>query len=174
MASLPVFLLLLASSSGWGSHTLSNQQQSVLAAWLSNHPSYRQATDRDCECTNQIETLRQGWPDDGWPPVPDYHPYQVVGDFNGDGVLDFAVVLVEPARSPDPSVLVVFNGPSRKGNVSPAFLENALELKYEGLFFGPPRPKPYRLIVGPFESDNTGLLLPSGRTYKWDDSDREE
>jgi hypothetical protein len=34
-----------------------------------------------------------------------------------------------------------------------------------GLFYGPPRPKPYRLIVGTFESE--GLVLqPLGNTYR--------
>jgi hypothetical protein len=32
--------------------------------------------------------------------------------------------------------------------------------------FGPPRPKPYRIVVGPFESDNTSILVPAGHSYK--------
>jgi len=48
-----------------------------------------------------------------------------------------------------------------------------MDLKYMGLFYGPPRPKPYRLLLGPFESDSGGLLIPHGRGYKWDESQEE-
>jgi len=108
-----------------------------------------------------------------WKPVPDYHPYTVTGDFNGDGVEDFAVVLVDSQKKEKNFALIVFNGPFKPGAVSPAFMESGMDLKYAGLFYGPPRPKPYRLLLGPFESDSGSLLIPRGHGYRWDDGEAE-
>jgi hypothetical protein len=101
-----------------------------------------------------------------WTPVPDYHPYVATGDFNSDGVRDFAVVVIDRSKSAQNFVLVVFNGPFSSKASTPTFEESGLDLRGEGLFFGPPRPKPYRLVMGPFESDDTAILVPQGRTYK--------
>jgi hypothetical protein len=49
--------------------------------------------------------------------------------------------------------------------VAPAFVKPGLDLKGQGLFYGPPRPKPYRLLIGRFEAEGA-TLSPSGRTYK--------
>jgi hypothetical protein len=102
-----------------------------------------------------------------WTPVPDYHPYVATGDFNGDDVEDFAVVLIDSSKEKDNFALIIFNGPFKSEAANPAFMDSALNLKYDGLFYGPPRPKPYRLLVGRFESDSGSLLLPRGHGYKW-------
>ena len=109
--------------------------------------------------------MRAGYGGD-WHSVPDYHPYVATGDFSGDGEEDFAVVVIDRSRQEANYVLVVFNGPFRSIAVSPAFVKSGLELRYEGLFFGPPRPKPYRLLVGEFESDTGFLLVPHDHTYE--------
>jgi len=101
-----------------------------------------------------------------WRPVPDYHPYVATGDFNGDGVRDFAAVVIDKTKSAHQFTLLVFNGPFDSSTVVPAFVASDLDLKYMGLSFGPPRPKPYRLIMGGFESDNTSMLVPHGKTYQ--------
>ena len=44
----------------------------------------------------------------------------------------------------------MFNGPFKLQKPSPAFTESGFELQNQGLFYGPPRPKPYRLVLGPF------------------------
>ena len=46
-------------------------------------------------------------------PVPDYHPYVAVGDLNGDEKTDFAVVLVDTAKTSKAFTLVIFNGSFR-------------------------------------------------------------
>ena len=46
-----------------------------------------------------------------------------------------------------------------------AFMKTGLDMKQQGLFYGPPRPKPYRLVLGRFEADGT-MLVPSGKTYR--------
>lgn len=108
-----------------------------------------------------------------WKPVPDYHPYIVTGDFNNDGVEDFAAILIDSTKQEKHFALIVFNGPFRSASPSPAFMESGMDPKYYGLFYGPPRPKPYRLLLGRFESDSGTLLIPHGRGYKWDDSEGE-
>jgi hypothetical protein len=104
-----------------------------------------------------------------WKPVPDYHPYIATGDFNGDGMEDFAVVVVKRSKQKNNFALVVFSGPFKSGAASPAFMQSGLDLAQGGLFYGPPRPKPYRLLVGRFESDSGLLLIPQGRGYRLGD-----
>ena len=156
---------LMLSVPVWSGHTLTAQETRVLENWMANHPEYRTATDEDCDCADEIKQMKAGW-GGSWKPVPDYHPYNATGDFNGDGVEDFAVVVVELAKQENNFVLVVFNGPFKSGSVTPAFMKSGLDLKYQGLVYGPPRPKPYRLLLGRFESDSGVLLIPHGRSYK--------
>jgi hypothetical protein len=146
-------------------HTLNPEEQKILEDWLTRNSAYRVATDADCNCPEDIQQMKAGY-GGYWKPVPDYHPYIATGDFNSDGVRDFAVVVIDRSRSTENFTLLVFNGPFGSKPASPAFVESRLNLRYEGLAFGPPRPKPYRLLVGPFESDNTWILVPRGRTYK--------
>jgi hypothetical protein len=117
----------------------------------------------DCDCDEELRTMRGGY-GEPWKAVPDYDPYKVSGDFNGDGVDDIAVVVLDTRRHGDAFALVVFNGPySPQAKVT--FMKTGLDLKQGGLFCGPPRPKPYRLVFGRFEADGT-LLVPSGKTYR--------
>jgi hypothetical protein len=170
-----VFLLMasvMLAVPAWSGHTLSPEEHQVLRDWLGRHPKYRPAKDKDCDCAGNIEEMRQGKGGD-WKPVRDYHPYVATGDFNGDGVEDFAVVLIDGSKQGKNFALIVFNGPFRSETLSPAFIESGMDLKYIGLFYGPPRPKPYRLLLGPFESDSGGLLVPHGRGYQWDDREEE-
>jgi len=159
---------LVLTVPAWGGHTLAAQEQRVLKTWLDRHPEYRLATDEDCECADDIKQIRAGY-GGAWKPVPDYHPYTATGDFNGDGVEDFAVVLIAPSKPEKNFALVVFNGPFKSDATSPAFMQSGLELSYSGLSYGPPRPKPYRLLLGRFESDSGALLIPHGRGYKLGD-----
>lgn len=153
-------------------HTLSSDEHQVLKSWLARHSAYRQAADQDCDCAGDIEQMKTGY-SGLMKPVRDYHPYIATGDFNGDGVEDFAVVLIDRGRQEKNFALIVFNGPYKAETQSPAFFQSGMDLKYIALFFGPPRPKPYRLLLGPFESDSGSLLIPHGRSYRWDDTEEE-
>jgi len=165
-----IFLLtsLVLSAAARGGHALNVQEQKVLKSWLAEHLQYRQAKDDDCECGGDIEQMKAG-SGGVWKPVPHYHRYVATGDFNGDGVEDFAVVVIDRRKKEKNFALVVFNGPFEAETASPAFVKMGLELKYSGLFYGPPRPKPYRLLLGPFESDSGVLLIPHGRSYRLGD-----
>jgi hypothetical protein len=108
-----------------------------------------------------------------WKPVPDYQPYAATGDFNGDGHGDFAVVVVDTTKSIAKAfALVVFNGPIVATSKAPsaAFERFEMDLRGAGLFFGLPRPQPYRLLVGGFESEGM-LLQPTGRSYRLSSGD---
>ena len=138
-------------------HVLSASESRILQSWVSAQTGLRTAADADCGCPEDIIQMRGGF-GGAWAPVPDYRPYVAGGDFNGDGERDFAVVVVDRTRSPDRSfALVVFNGPFRSAKVSPAIVLRDLDMRRKGLFFGPPRPKPYRLVVGAFESEGQFL-----------------
>ena len=170
-----LFLLgacLMVTAPSKAGHTLNSEERLVLKGWLAQHSGYRQATDEDCDCAGDIQQLRAGY-GGAWKPVHDYHPYVATGDFNGDGVEDFAVVLIDRSKQEKNFALTIFNGPFGPASPAPAFMQTGMNLKYAGLFYGPPRPKPYRLGLGPFESDSGALLVPHGHGYRWDDTQEE-
>ncbi len=160
-----VLICLILVTPAWAGHTLTSQEQKTLATWLARRPLYRVAKDADCDCAEGIQQMKTA-PKINWPRIPDYHPYVATGDFNSDGVSDFAVVVINRSRSSQNFVLLIFNGPFGSKTAQPAFIEYGLDLRGQGLFFGPPRPKPFRLVLGRFESDNTAVFIPQGRTYK--------
>ncbi|MBZ5675871.1 MAG: hypothetical protein LAP61_16640 [Acidobacteriia bacterium] len=156
-----VFLSLLAAPA-WCGGTLTTGQQNTVTSWLRQHANYRLATDADCNCPIDIEQMRDGYGDARYA-LPDYHPFTATGDFNDDGIEDFAVALID-RKVADNFTLVVFNGPSSD---QPAFIRPSLDLRSDRLFyFGSLRSKPYRLWVGPFNSDAGFKLTPSGNTYR--------
>lgn len=161
-----IFAATVVSLTGpaFGSHVLRPEHRRVLNAWLKLHPTLRLGTDEDCGCEDDIERIRTH-SDDVGKAVADYHPYAAVGDFNGDGKTDFAVALVDTSKTTKAFTLIVFNGPFGGKAKPPAFLLSDLDLARSGLFFGPPRPKPYRLLVGRFESEGA-LFEPRNGTYE--------
>jgi hypothetical protein len=105
---------------------LTTQEQTVLKRWLSQHPQYRFGTDKDCDCPEDIEQMKTGY--GGLRKlVRDYHPYIAIGNFNGHGVEDFAVVVVDRSKKEKNFALVVFNGPFKSASASPAFMESGLD-----------------------------------------------
>ena len=146
-----------------GQHTSTAAQKQVASYWVAKHPGYRIATDKDCACEEELHKIREEGYGGRWKPVPYYHPYTVAGDFNGDGELDFAVAVLRTKVSHEFKILV-FNGPIRL-HEAPSVLEMDGSIAGVGLFYGPPRPKPYRLVVSAFESEGD-VLVPKGRTYR--------
>lgn len=60
---------------------ITSAQQDALKAWLSAHPEFRVATDKDCECADNIASIRNGY-GGVWKANPNYHPYFASGDFS--------------------------------------------------------------------------------------------
>jgi hypothetical protein len=142
---------LVGSSTGLPNY-VSAKHAITLHGWLNSNPGYRLALDTDCGCDSDIEELRKG-SGGKWKPQPDYHPFYVAGDFNSDGKEDFAVILLRGAQR----YIAVFNA----GSMHPAYIGSS---DAGSLFFGPPRPAPYRLVIGGFGSEGK-VLEPHGNSY---------
>ena len=92
------------------------------------------ASDDDCDCADDIRDMKTGYRGTV-DLVPDYHPYQASGDFNSDGIVDFAVVVIDRSKAAKHFALVVFNGSRSTARVGTPFMRAGLDLKGAGLFF---------------------------------------
>ena len=146
---------------------IGGEQRIVILKWLTKHPNFRLALDEDCRCQESIKAIRSET-HEAWEPIPDYHPYYMPGDFNNDESQDVAIVVVEKANRAN-SMLVVFNGPLGQSQATtPAFASSKLS---GALFYGAPRPEPFRLVIGAFNSEGI-VLEPKVRTYEPDKNEK--
>ena len=135
----------------------------ALTAWFAAHLDYRVAVDADCACADKLKHVRAGdeYP---WPREPGYHPYYIVADFRGDGAEDVAVGVISKLDPHEFRVLIVHGAVSGRP-ASQDFLSEGFPIVGWGLHYGPPRPKPWRLTVGP--NVNVGISFePSSSGYK--------
>jgi hypothetical protein len=153
MKKMLLTLILVATCRGAvaGAPDLPNfiapQHSEAIQAWLDAHPLYRLAADDDCKCDEDI----------GPPGARETHPYFAVGDFDGDGIDDFAVVAIPKQVGPKIMVVVFFGSASGFGRDSleiPLQFPNVLSA---GLFVGKShdKAKGKRSILGygAFESE---------------------
>jgi hypothetical protein len=112
-------------------------------------------------CQRLVQQLR------AWTKDPVVNPFYAKGDFNADGNEDFAVVLTDAQQSKTgakSATVVVFNGPFQAaGTVEPAFSLAGRSVSETFLGYGPPRAKPWRLIIGSPESEGRALVWRDGR-----------
>jgi hypothetical protein len=89
----------------------------TLQEWLNSHPRYRPAVDADCCDSNEVVAYSSAEHSEN---AENPQFYYADGDFNRDGLEDFAIVLIDtidPARSVKTgpgdwiAALAVFNGP---------------------------------------------------------------
>src|SRR5215211_2300663 len=87
------------------------KHKAVLQKWLAQKPNFRLAIEEDCgDCQDDLAQIRRG--DGGkWKAVPNYQPYYSVGDFNSDGIEDFAVALIKTDKQEQRFAIAIFNGP---------------------------------------------------------------
>lgn len=124
----------------------------LVSGWLLQHPTYSLMVDADCACADDLREIRTA--NLGvWRARPDYRPFLATGDFDGDGQADAAVAVTTDHRA---FRVLILHGPNaRKPYLSPVFTPGQM------LFFGAPRPRPWRLIVGPYGIDTPALLVPT-------------
>ncbi len=135
----------------------------AIAGWLTLHPGYRVLDDGDCNCDDDLRDMRTQ-SDGVWKPIPAYHPYYLVGDLRGDGRGAVAVGLIRQGTEKQFQVLIIDRYRATGSARRHAFLSRQFDLG-EGLFFGPPRPKPYRLVVGAFASEGWVFVPARGGGY---------
>jgi hypothetical protein len=131
-------------------------EKRTLESWLAQNPDLRPATTADCRCDDAVREMRSAG-------QPNYQPDVRVGDFNGDGVEDFAVLLAA-RNDPKASALAIFNGPFGGSTRSPAFVMRGELLAHVGLF---EMPDDHRLLVGHFDSEGCAYT-PKAATYQED------
>lgn len=138
----------------------------TILQWLKANPQYRLATDVDCDCADDVADIRAG-AGGAWPANPGYQPYYAAGDFDGDGHADLAIA-VHSRASGDDFRVVLFNGAwPRSPAVQGAFVSPVMAPTY-AMSYGPPRPAPYRLIIGPYSSHGCTLDPLPGWKFKLD------
>jgi hypothetical protein len=142
---------------------------------LATHQDLRPVRLEDCEdrwvdsagnehvesCRRLVQELR------AWTKDPAANPFYTKGDFNGDGKEDFAVVLTDAHQSKTgakSATVVVFNGPFQSaGAVEAVFSLSGRSVSESFLGYGPPRGKPWHLIIGSPESEGRALVWRNGR-----------
>ena len=131
--------------------------RAVILRWLSAHPGFHVIDDRDCGCDDDLTTQRRG-SGGVWQANTNYHPYYVVGDFNGKDSNDLAIGVRRSSTGARFQVLIINNYRSKRADPTHVYLSKPFG-DGEALFYGPPRPKPYRLLIGGFGSEGQ-LFIP--------------
>jgi hypothetical protein len=133
-------------------------EKTALSSWLSQNPDLRLANAGDCDCADPVSDIRSGRA--GAPALSAYDPDLAVGDFNGDGQQDFAI-LVAGQRDAKAATLAIFNGPFDGKPRPPAFVLKGETLAHIGLF---QTVKDHKLLVGHFESEGC-VYEPKAGSY---------
>ncbi|HEX8609286.1 MAG TPA: hypothetical protein VF679_11655 [Pedobacter sp.] len=132
----------------------------VIQRWLAKLKSgtkWRVATERDCLEKEGMTAERAV--------NANYHPYYTVGDFNGDGREDFAVVLIhelKPSKKFSFAIAVFNTSASMSFSKEPSFFTRAYDLSKSSLFFNT---NLKRLLVGEYQSDNCSVFEPRNEGY---------
>jgi hypothetical protein len=121
------------------------------------HPGFYVIDDRDCGCDDDLKTQRQG-SGGVWKAKPNYHPYYVVGDISGKGSVDLAIGVRRTSIGEKIQVLIINNYRAKNTDPAHAYLSQPID-NGSAFFYGPPRPKPYRLLIGAFGSEGQ-LFIP--------------
>lgn len=129
------------------------------STWLARNQNFRLASDEDCKCSEDIKTLRKG-SSAPWKPQPNYHPYYAIGDFDADGIQDFAIVVRPKAQEVGAQILVFLRGsPSRESRVLsyPVPFDTLEDL---GLFVRSAKGRGASLLFGAFSSEGEKVPVP--------------
>jgi hypothetical protein len=149
-----------------------------LKNWLRHNPQYRVADDSDYSYKDDLKYLSQ------YSDSP--HPYYATGDFNQDGHLDFAVILIDLMKHPETAVrkvkehadgsadyvfdvsqgfntaIALFNGPKQR-DVKPAFFDVQVGAISGSVIFY----KKSVFFVGGFDKGGGRVLISTEKGYLW-------
>jgi hypothetical protein len=131
-------------------------QRAALQGFIEKNPSYQFIP----ETWFDEETLKYARDEGGF--GKNFKPYYQTGDFNRDGMRDFAVILLTGKNVDDPSSgmhVAVFNQ-VRGNKYEKAHIEH--EDFSTALFINTSKNK---LHVGVMETDSLGCFVPAGRGY---------
>lgn len=142
------------------SDTFLSVHRAAIHLWLARHPHYRLAVTEDCQCEEDIESIRSG-SIGPWKPVASYEPYLAEADFTGDGNKDLAVVVL-PTNA-EGTVLVLVSSAAEQDSVAePVEIpRDGTSVRGRGLFVRPPSSGNCRwlLLFGAFESEADELAI---------------
>jgi hypothetical protein len=154
-----ISLLCLCAPPGHAQRSVTeytSAQRAALQKFIEAHPEYQFIPETWFEA-DTLAAARNEW---GF--GKRFRPYYQTGDFNGDRLPDFAVILLTGKDASDPKSgmhVVIFNG-IRSGGYRVAHVERedfspALFIQTAGK----------RLWVGIMETDSSGCFIPAGRGY---------
>jgi hypothetical protein len=153
---LPLLLLSTHTLGQKSMNDLTARQRAALQRFLAQHPEYRFMPE-SAFAPDTLRAAREEW-DFG----KAFRPYYRAGDFNADGLPDFAVILSSDAKAGDPGSTmhaVIFNGIKGSG-YRVAHIES-LESS-PALFLGE---SAGGLYAGVMETDAALCFTPSGNGY---------
>lgn len=137
---------------------IDSQYRTVLRLWLDTRSGWRPAViddDLDATSPDQRPFVLDNIKSEG----PNFHPFYVAADFNGDGRTDFAVICTTNDRSN--WAVAIFNAPFGK---TPTFYTEKLG-RGDWLFWKANDGFGKRFIIGVPESDSGYIVRPRGNRY---------
>jgi hypothetical protein len=143
-----------------GTPSLAGPHAAALARWLRQHPELRLLSTRDAPMDpRNIDYFRK----EGGGPA--YHPCYVVGDVNGDGQTDFAVLLFDKRVRKNQGAIAIFNGPFPPGDArGPALFEPGYQI--ENWYLWCERKPKFTLYEGLAESGSLSWFVWKNGKYE--------
>lgn len=163
-------MLMFFSIGGWAQKSVSElpaAHSAALKAYLKKHPDLRFLSEKSYD-QEYLKTMREDF-------GARFTPFYRRGDFNDDGVQDFAVILkknVPPKKEPGLAeshrlqytlAVVVFNG-ARRGTYKSVFSQSAVAPLV--CFLNTTGARKKRLYFGVYETDDGFTLTPTKNGYK--------
>jgi hypothetical protein len=140
---------------------IKSPHREAISLWLGQHPTYRLANRADCDCSEDIHSLRTGC-GGTQTAEPSYEPFYATGDFNGDGLEDAAVIMMSSNLRSSNLVVAFFQRSPNKSDRPREIPIRERDIGGLGLFSRKPSPsstdRRWRLLFGAFESEAEQLL----------------
>lgn len=158
-SAVSALLSCLMTFPSHGAETIQPRSSLEIDRWLRANPEYVRATVEDCNCQEDIASLKRG---DGraWKAQPTYEPYYAVGDFDGNGAADFAIVVKKTRGQVDVRVIVFLGKRGKREFDAINVMVGAGSLEGIALFTKRRSGPRTTLLVGPFASEGTPVSLP--------------